>query len=188
PFSKQQQREMALPKAIHVNGMLAGKPFKQVLKVANETTGAGYLPRTWAKLEIDRLLADNPLKHKKAIVELSKAMYVMTPFTSLLVLENEDMYTQYKVDRGRKDHWAMYDLPAKIPVVFEPDPNQPDPKSGKLRAKQVAQTVLVRARPGFFTPVESGRPRIYPVGDLVVGAHAPVGFGARLDGDNSSFS
>src|SRR5439155_14144784 len=32
PFSKQQQREMALPKAIHVNGTLAGKPFKQVLK------------------------------------------------------------------------------------------------------------------------------------------------------------
>ena len=57
---------------------------------------------------------------RSAIVELSKAMYVMTPFTSLLVLENEDMYKQFKVDRGRKDHWAMYPAPAKIQVVIEP--------------------------------------------------------------------
>ena len=83
---------------------------------------ADYLPRTWAKLEIDRLLAENAVKHKDQIIALSKAMYVMTPFTSLLVLENEDLYTQYKVDRGRKDHWAMYPCPKKIPVVVEPDP------------------------------------------------------------------
>ena len=49
-------------------------------------------------------------------------MYVMTPFTSLLVLENEDMYVQYKVDRGRSDHWAPYATTATIPVVYEPDP------------------------------------------------------------------
>ena len=30
--------------------------------------------------------------NKDAVVALSKAMYVMTPYTSLLVLENEDMY------------------------------------------------------------------------------------------------
>ena len=50
-------------------------------------------------------------------------MYVMTPYTSLLVLENEAMYAQYKVDRGRKDHWAMYPCPPKIPVVYEPLPH-----------------------------------------------------------------
>ena len=71
-------------------------------------------------------------------------MYVMTPFTSLLVLENEDMYTQYKVDRGRKDHWAMYPCPEKIPVVYEPLDGMPaDPKKkGKAKAKEVAATVL----------------------------------------------
>src|SRR5262249_48914783 len=74
---------------------------------------ADYLPRMWAKLEIERLLAENPAKYRDRIIELSKGMYVMTPFTSLLVLENEDMYTQFKVDRGRKDHWAMYPAPQK---------------------------------------------------------------------------
>ena len=81
---------------------------------------ADYLPRTWAKLEIDRLVADGAEKNKARIIELSKAMYVMSPFTSLLVLENEEMYAQYHVDRGRKDHWAMYACPERIPVVNEP--------------------------------------------------------------------
>ncbi len=92
------------------------------------TANAGYLPRTWAKLEIDRLLAagrSRPKNKEQIIPTLSKAMYVMSPFTSLLVLENEDMEKQYKVDGGRKDHWAMYPCPETIPVVFEPDPTQP---------------------------------------------------------------
>jgi hypothetical protein len=111
--------------------------------------GAAYLPRTWARLEIERLLADDAVKNKDAIIALSKAMYVMTPYTSLLVLENEDMYTQYKVDRSRQDHWALYPAPKKIAVVYEPDPDQPDPKAKvgqKLPARQVVKTILVRER------------------------------------------
>ena len=53
-------------------------------------------------------------------------MYVMTPFTSLLVLENEEMYQQFKVDRGRKDHWAMYPCPDKIPIIYEPFVSAPE--------------------------------------------------------------
>ncbi|HUG93505.1 MAG TPA: VIT domain-containing protein [Planctomycetaceae bacterium] len=82
--------------------------------------GAAYLPRFWAKLEIDRLLSEDAAGHKQRIVELSKSMYVMSPYTSLLVLESEAMYAQYNVDRGRSDHWAMYPAPEQIPVVYEP--------------------------------------------------------------------
>ena len=46
-------------------------------------------------------------------------MYVMSPFTSLLVLENDEMYTQFNVDRGRKDHWVLYACPEKIEVATE---------------------------------------------------------------------
>ncbi len=137
----------ALPTAIVVKGTLDGKAFERTLPVKFARTKADYLPRTWAKLEIDRLLAANAAKHKDAIVALSKAMYVMTPFTSLLVLENEDQYTQYKVDRGRKDHWALYPLPANIPVIVEPDPDAPDAlqvKAGKRPARQVLATITVR--------------------------------------------
>ena len=116
-----------LPQSVCVTGMLDGTPFRAVLGVDSPRPDADYLPRTWAKLEIDRLLAEDAVKNKDAIIALSKAMYVMTPFTSLLVLENEAMYAQYKVDRGRKDHWAMYPCPPKIPVVSEwpPEPSEP---------------------------------------------------------------
>ena len=103
-----------------MTGLVDGKLRRQRLAVAAVADGAAYLPRTWAKLEIDRLVAEGAEKNKPRIIELSKAMYVMSPFTSLLVLENEQMYVQYKVDRGRKDHWAMYACPATIPVVHEP--------------------------------------------------------------------
>src|SRR5262249_14471659 len=115
----------AMPKSVTVRGTLDGQPFERTVPVSNVAEHAGYLPRTWAKLEIDRLLAEDSSGNRKAITGLSKAMYVMTPYTSLLVLENEQMYKQFNVDRGRKDHWAMYPCPAKIPVVYIPDPNQP---------------------------------------------------------------
>jgi len=109
-----------LPKTITLSGQLDGAAWKREIPVQAVAEGAGYLPRQWARLEIDRLLAADGAKHKEEIIKLSKAMYVMSPYTSLLVLENDAMYEQYKVDRGRKDHWAMYPAPAEIPVVREP--------------------------------------------------------------------
>jgi tetratricopeptide (TPR) repeat protein len=134
----------ALPREVLVS---LGEGEAVAVPVKDAAEGADYLPRIWAKLEIDRLLAEDAVKNKEAIIALSKAMYVMTPYTSLLVLENEDMYVQYKVDRGRKDRWALYQAPKKIPVVYEPDPDQPDPKAKagqKLTAKQIVATVRFR--------------------------------------------
>ena len=75
-----------MPKTVEITGQLDGKPQKWTLSVAGVAEQADYLPRTWAKLEIDRLVADGAEKNKARIIELSKAMYVMSPFTSLLVL------------------------------------------------------------------------------------------------------
>ncbi len=142
------------PKTVEVTGQLGGKPRKWTLSVAGVAERAEYLPRTWAKLEIDRLVAEGAEKNKARIIELSKTMYVMSPFTSLLVLENEEMYAQYHVDRGRKDHWAMYACPAQIPVVSEPLVGPPSP-SGTAEAKgptteEVLSTVLVRVPPAIL--------------------------------------
>lgn len=138
----------APPAAVKVSGMLDGAPYEKMLPMGKVEEGAGHLPRSWAKLEIDRLLAENSSLHQHTITELSKAMYVMTPYTSLLVLENEQMYREFNVDRGRKDHWAMYPAPDKIPVVYVPDPNMPMARGAiagqKPHEMQVLSTILTR--------------------------------------------
>jgi ferric-dicitrate binding protein FerR (iron transport regulator)/tetratricopeptide (TPR) repeat protein len=161
-----------LPTAVTVRGTLDGEPFERVLPVRDTATDADYLPRTWAKLEIDRLLAEDAARHKDAIVALSKAMYVMTPFTSLLVLENEAMYRQFQVDRGRKDHWAMYPCPEKIPVVYEPDPNQPPgpPSPGTPATReQVMQTVVIRVPPAILGRAAPETAEVQPRRPVIVG-------------------
>jgi len=154
------QDTTVLPEALIVTGLLDGKPFQREIPVRDVQSGADYLPRTWAKLEIDRLLPDSGYT-KPAIIELSKSMYVMTPFTSLLVLENEQMYKDFNVDRGRKDHWAMYPCPQKIPVVYEPDPTQGldvrnAPRNVLPTREQVMQTVLVRVPPRLLRRENQG--------------------------------
>lgn len=111
--------------SVTVSGTVDGQPFNKTLNIDDVAPNAGYLPRTWTRREIDRLVSAGSESHKEKIIALSKAMYVMSPFTSLLVLEDEAMYTQFNVDRGRKDHWALYAAPQKIPVVHEPSPQLP---------------------------------------------------------------
>ncbi len=144
----------SLPEKITVSGTLDGEPFRRVIPVENVAPNADYLPRTWAKLRIDQLLADDAAKHKDEIISLSKAMYVMSPFTSLLVLETDQMYLQFQIDRGRKDHWAMYRCPEQIPVVYEPLPSsaavakaasQPDTAAKKPSVPEVLGTIVIRA-------------------------------------------
>jgi hypothetical protein len=150
-----------LPQAVTVHGTLDGRPFERELAVQGVAAKADYLPRTWATLEIERLLAEDAAKHKDRVVALSKAMYVMTPYTSLLVLENEEMYQQFKVDRGRQDHWAPYPCPERIEVVAEDeDGRRIDPRRGvKPSTRQVRETVLGREPPRVLTSSEEGRNR-----------------------------
>ena len=46
-----------MPDSVTITGILDGKPWSRELSVKNVTEQADYLPRTWAKLEIDRLPA-----------------------------------------------------------------------------------------------------------------------------------
>lgn len=142
------------PATVVVTGTRDGQPFRQELKLGKPASDANYLPRFWGRLEIDRLLAEDAKKHKTAITELSKHLYVMSPYTSLLVLETPEMYERFKVDRGRKDHWAAYQCPEKIDVFHEPPEGQGEKllvkgnavqlPTGKKKLDDVRRSILVR--------------------------------------------
>ena len=146
-----------LPKSVLITGKLNGQKNQSILEAPNPSH-CGHLPRTWARLEIDRLVALGAAEHKPQIIELSKAMYVMSPFTSLLVLETEAMYEQFKVDRGRKDHWAMYPAPAEIPVVADQGPSQLSPLDAAKERLKLSQARAKSAQSNYERSVTEKRP------------------------------
>lgn len=130
--------------SITIRGQLGADTWQRTVPVEKVEDGADYLPRFWAKLTIDDMVMRDARAHKDEIVALSKSMYVMSPFTSLLVLENDAMYDQYNIDRGRKDHWALYPCPERIDVSKESLDGTPAPseKAGDSPAKPSPQEVL----------------------------------------------
>jgi hypothetical protein len=107
-----------LPSELVFRGEVNGKTIALASKLTDAKTDAQFIPRFWAKRHIDELLKSD-MPREEEITALSKEYYVVTPYTSLIVLEDDAMYEQYGVERGRKDHWALYDAPKKIEVVRE---------------------------------------------------------------------
>ena len=173
-----------LPQSVTITGKLNGKPYSQHVELPSNPISrralapgsgesserepdasafrlirhVGHLPRTWARSEIDRLVALGATEHKPQIIALSKSMYVMSPFTSLLVLETEAMYEQFKVDRGRKDHWALYPAPAEIPVVADLSVAQLSPLDAAKERLKHSQARAKSAQSNYERSVTEKRP------------------------------
>ncbi len=130
--------------AVRLSGFVGSQPWSQRIDLAAAPRApgdAGYLPRLWAERRVDHLqtLGDRALApcppapaacpsdqqravaayhaRKREIVELGKAHFLLSPHTSLIVLENDAMYAQYGVEKGDGKTWAPYEAPATIPVV-----------------------------------------------------------------------
>ena len=108
------------PKAIQIAGTLDGAPYFERLALPEPKANAGYVPRLWARAQIEADTRAGAEAHKAEITALGLEHFLVTPFTSLLVLENEAMYQQYKVRRPDAAAWAHYAAPAEIKVVREP--------------------------------------------------------------------
>ncbi|MBW2454077.1 MAG: FecR domain-containing protein [Deltaproteobacteria bacterium] len=105
---------------VKLTAKLDGEPWSRSLAVISPTKGARYLPRLWARRQIGALQLDDGAAHEKEITELGMDHFLVTPHTSLLVLENDAMYRQFRVNRGSPDSWARYPAPQAIPVKVEP--------------------------------------------------------------------
>ena len=109
-----------VPKAMLLEGKLAGAAWSQRVELPAAKANAGYLPRLWARARVAADIALGADAHKQEITDLGLEHFLVTPFTSLLVLENEAMYRQFKVRRPDAAGWAHYAAPAEIKVVHEP--------------------------------------------------------------------
>ncbi|MCO5170865.1 MAG: FecR domain-containing protein [Planctomycetes bacterium] len=131
----------ALPATFVVTGTLDGAPWRREVPLERVERGAGYLPRAWARLEVDRLVALGP-ERRAEVVALSKQTHVLSPYTSLLVLETDAMHKEFDVPKGRVEPWAPYALPARLEVRREAGP--PTGPGGGRSVDEVLATVLWR--------------------------------------------
>ncbi|NQT53115.1 FecR domain-containing protein, partial [bacterium] len=171
------------PAWLVLEGTVGDERLEHRYALADARTDGAFIPRFWAKRHIDELLKSGT-EHKDEIVKLSMQYYVMTPYTSLIVLEDDKMYEQYKVERGRSDHWALYPAPRTIKVVKEPlDRSQYDwywgyqSEDGKVKAKarptsikDIVESVQFRINAPFYfwrpQRLGQGRFALYNLVDL----------------------
>jgi len=107
------------PVALELHGRRDGAAWSYRAPLEHARGGARYLPREWARRRIDDLLRSKDDGARAEVTELGVKNFLMTPYTSMLVLENDEMYQRFGVKRDRSRKWAAYKLPAHIKVVHE---------------------------------------------------------------------
>jgi hypothetical protein len=95
-------------RAIKVVGTIAGQPYEKTIAIASAASARDVAVR-WAKARIEALERDGDA-HKDAIVQTSLAYGVMSRYTSLLVLESDEAYAKFQIERK-----AQNDEPAEAP-------------------------------------------------------------------------
>lgn len=85
---------------VKLSGTLDGKPYQLVVPIewseAPERQNP-LVPRLWASARINQLEAETADKAPKELIELSKRFHVMSRATSLLALENAQMFAEFGI-------------------------------------------------------------------------------------------
>ncbi|MEX0938608.1 MAG: VIT domain-containing protein [Pirellulales bacterium] len=85
-----------------VTGRRGGKEvrFTAPVTLAEAEKGNSFIPRLWARMHLDSLLAQGSAEAiQEEIIALSEEFHIMTPYTSLLVLESDEDRERFKVKR-----------------------------------------------------------------------------------------
>ena len=96
PQGRDQQGEVV------VTGVLNGEPVRYTTRVAlaDAESGNSFIPRLWARQHLDHLLSQGVTQPiQEEILRLSEEYHIITPYTSLLVLESDDDRERFGVKR-----------------------------------------------------------------------------------------
>ena len=85
-----------------VTGKLNGETvrYRSRVTLADAESGNSFIPRLWARSHLDHLLAQGGSQSiQDEIIAMSEEFHIMTPYTSLLVLESDADRERFKVER-----------------------------------------------------------------------------------------
>jgi Ca-activated chloride channel homolog len=100
-----------LPEKITVKGRLQGKSFERAYKTDVKTgRDFGFVPSLWARMYLERLMGEGLSENRGTIISLGLGYALMTPFTSFLVLENDEAYMMQGIPRRPRHHsWIGFE-------------------------------------------------------------------------------
>ncbi len=100
-----------LPEKITITGRLGDQPLNEKLDLDVQSGGEhGYLPTTWARQYLQRLIGDGLEENRGSIIALGLNYALMTPFSSFLVLESDQAYEEQGIQRRhRPSIWSQVD-------------------------------------------------------------------------------
>ena len=87
---------------IVITGKRNGEPVRYVSRITldNEESGNSFIPRLWARGHLDYLLLQGSTPMIQGdVIALSEEFHIMTPYTSLLVLETDEDRERFGVKR-----------------------------------------------------------------------------------------
>ena len=87
---------------IVISGKRNGETVRYASRISLDQaeTGNSFIPRLWARSHLDHLMAQGSSQFiKDEIIALSEEFHIMTPYTSLLVLESDEQREQFGVKR-----------------------------------------------------------------------------------------
>ncbi len=107
------------PASVELQATIGDQAFHQRLPVPAADTDAAYVSTLWARARIASLLGqDDHEDRREEITKLALQHFLVTPYTSLLVVESEAMAKRYKLQRPTPG-WAPYEAPPTIEVHRE---------------------------------------------------------------------
>jgi Ca-activated chloride channel family protein len=126
------------PGDVRLTGTLAGQPYAITRAVRLASTAAAQnplVPRLWAQARIAALEASDTASAAAQILDVSKQYHVMSRYTSLLVLENDAMFSEFGIKRTTPQPGGLSDLAAPAPKAAALEPEKAtSPVSPSLRA------------------------------------------------------
>jgi len=124
---------------LRLRGTVQGEAWSTSIEIDRpEKRHASYLPRLWAERRVAALIIGEPSGHQAEITALGMQHFLVTPFTSLLVVETEKMAKDLGLKVGTGDGWAKYGLPDRIENRYE------RPTSAARLADAADGTIVVR--------------------------------------------
>ncbi len=176
---------------IIVTGTQGGKPvrFSTHVSFKDAEQGNSFIPRLWARMHLDSLLEQGTSETvKDEIIALSEEYQIITPYTSLLVLETDADRERFKVTRRfQMRDGERFFAEGRDNVVLDLAQKQMK-RAGQwrtaLRRSVLRELAGLGREPRLFRPLspleEYARRRVYPVGDLVLPMNGlPAGWGGR---------